>query len=75
MTRFFRAIIAFIRANPVQFARIVIRYGVGAIFGVTVGDTLASDPDVINAAAAAISGLLLILNELSFAADKSKGKT
>ena len=37
------------------FARIALRYGVGAVAGWTIGDALAGDPDVVDIAAAGVA--------------------
>jgi hypothetical protein len=45
------------------FIRIFLRYGVGAIAGLTVGDMLASDPDVVDVIAAGVSVVAAALTE------------
>ena len=49
--------------------RIVLRYGVGTIFGMEVGNLLAGDPDMILLVAAGIGAL----TELAYAYAKRKG--
>ena len=44
-------------------ARIILRYGVGAIAGWSVGDMLASDMDVVDLASAGIAGGAAIVTE------------
>jgi len=39
-------------------ARIILRYGVGAVFTISVGDMCASVPDLVNVLAAGLSGLV-----------------
>jgi len=49
--------------------RIVLRYGVGAVFGMEVGSLLAGDPDVILLAATGVGAA----TELAYAFAKKKG--
>lgn len=40
--------------NYAPFARIALRYGVGAVIGMAQAEALAADPDIVTAAALAI---------------------
>ena len=51
------------------FARIIIRYIVGAVIGMDAGDTLAGDPDVVTIVALGIGAAVEVL----YAAAKRKG--
>jgi uncharacterized membrane protein (Fun14 family) len=50
-------------------ARIIIRYGVGAVMGLAYGNQLAADPDIVMAVAALIG----IATEAVYALAKRKG--
>ena len=52
-------------------ARIALRYGVGLVLGMHVGDMLAGDPDVVMIAAAGIGAA----TETAYALAKRKGWT
>lgn len=49
--------------------RIILRYGVGAVFGMELGNLLAGDPDVVLALAAAVG----VATEVVYAYAKKKG--
>lgn len=53
--------------------RIILRYGVGAVFTASVGDMLASDPDVVNIGTAALSGVVSGATEWFYARAKRQG--
>lgn len=55
--------------NWAPLARIVIRYGVGAIFGLDAAGILAADPDVVTIVAAGIGASV----EIAYAIAKRKG--
>lgn len=50
-------------------ARIMIRYGVGIVFGLEAGDLLAGDPDTVLIVAAAIG----VVTEWAYAYAKKRG--
>lgn len=50
-------------------ARILLRYGAGILFGASVGDALAADPDVVLVVALAIGGAV----EAAYAYAKRRG--
>lgn len=52
------------------YIRILLRYGVGAIFGMEIGEALAGDPDI----ALAISAIIAAGVEWWYRRDKKKGK-
>ena len=52
-------------------ARILLRYGVGAVVGMKIGETLAGDPDVVLLLAAGIGAA----TEAAYAFAKKKGWT
>jgi hypothetical protein len=55
--------------NYAPIARIVIRYGVGLVFGLEVGNLLAGDPDTVLIAAAVIG----VVTEWAYAYAKKQG--
>ena len=55
--------------NYAPIARIVIRYGVGLVFGLEVGNLLAGDPDTVLIAAAVIG----VVPEWAYAYAKKQG--
>ncbi|MAK86524.1 MAG: hypothetical protein CMK96_06200 [Pseudomonas sp.] len=54
-------------------ARIVLRYGAGALFGVPVGMQLASDADVVAVVAVVIGGAVGVATEGAYALAKRWG--
>ncbi|GGX63368.1 hypothetical protein GCM10007385_35630 [Tateyamaria omphalii] len=59
--------------NYAPLVRISLRYGAGALFSVSVGDMLASDPDVVNTASAALSFVITAVTEWLYARAKREG--
>lgn len=56
--------------------RILLRYGGGALFGLSTGDMLANDPDVVNLLTLGASALMGAVSEWWYArARKSGGAT
>jgi hypothetical protein len=55
--------------NYAPIARIVIRYGVGLVFGLEAGNLLAGDPDTVLIAAAVIG----VVTEWAYAYAKKQG--
>lgn len=53
--------------------RIALRYGAGMIFSAAVGDMLASDPDVVNVCAAALSGVVGAVVEHAYKKARNTG--
>lgn len=53
--------------------RILLRYGVGAIVSLEVGEALASDPDVIDTATIAATTIVGVLTEWWYRRAKKKG--
>ena len=53
--------------------RIVLRYGISALFTVQIGDMVANDPDVVNVVTAAVSALGSILNERWWVKARNEG--
>ena len=54
-------------------ARIILRYGVGAVAGWTVGDALASDMDIVDLLSAGIAGGAAIATEWWYRRAKATG--
>ncbi|WP_174804332.1 hypothetical protein [Martelella limonii] len=54
-------------------ARIALRYGAGALFGLAVGKELASDPDVVAVTSAALSVIIGVATERVYKIAKAKG--
>ena len=53
--------------------RILLRYGVGALFTYEVGDMLSSDPDVLDVATAAVAAVVGVATEWWYARAKKSG--
>lgn len=53
--------------------RILLRYGVGALAGWTIGDTLASDPDVVDLVVAAAAAVVAVVTEWWYQKAKRDG--
>ncbi|MEL7281340.1 MAG: hypothetical protein AAGK79_13350 [Pseudomonadota bacterium] len=54
-------------------ARIILRYGAGALFTASTGDMLASDPDVVNVTATVISAAAAMVTEWWYGRAKKQG--
>lgn len=54
--------------------RIVLRYGVGVLAGWSVGDTLASDPDIVDLASTGAAAAAAVATEWWYRRAKNRGE-
>ena len=55
------------------YVRIILRYGVGAILGMEVGEMLTADPDVVTVATAIAAGAVGAVTEIAYRIAKWRG--